>query len=124
MLLLFTTGVEIDLDGIRVRKYTGWLGIRWGIWLPLSHFKKVELEEFVVSKPVDGWNRYGRTSSKTFDILLIDSDDKIFELNDFFEYSKAVACFESIKSIGLKGENKYAIETRRISERRRLHRRR
>ena len=124
LLLLFTTGVEIDQDIGRVRKYTGWLHLRWGIWLPLNHFTKVELEEFVVTKPVDSWNRFGPTSSKTFDILLIDVDDEIFELNDFFDYDKAVECFESIKLTGLKGENKYALETLKLTQRRRLQRRR
>jgi len=124
MLLLFTTGVEIDSDKFMVRKYTGWMNYHWGIWLPLRHFKKVELEEFVVSKPTGGLNRYDRTSSKTFDILLISKEDEIYELNDFFDYNKAVLCLNAIKSTGLDSEDKYAIETDRIRETRRVSRRR
>jgi hypothetical protein len=121
-LLFFTTGVDIDGQERRVRKYRGLFGCHWGIWLPLEHFNKVILEEFVVTKPSGGFFRYQRTSSKTYDILLENRDGGIFELNDFFDYSKSEKCFNELRKLRLDSENKYAIQTAELIKKRKERR--
>jgi hypothetical protein len=118
-LLLVTTGVEVDQRNNRVRKYSGWLGKRWGIWLPLSHFQRVRLEEFVVNKKSEGAIRFNPTSSRTYDILLVDRDEKIYELNDFFDYHQALRCLAEIEKTGIESENAYALYTQSLRKRRR-----
>jgi hypothetical protein len=122
-LILFTTGVEIDLAKGRVRKYRGWLGKHWGIWFPLAHFQKVTLEEFVVEKAKGSFFRYYRTSSRTYDILLRDKYGKDYELNDFFDYHLALKCYEALKEFGLEHQNKYAEYTAELMKNRRTRRR-
>ncbi|MCZ4409879.1 hypothetical protein O3Q51_13745 [Cryomorphaceae bacterium 1068] len=118
-LLLITTGVEVDSRNNRVRNYSGWLGNRFGVWLPLSHFQKVRLEEFVVSKKSEGAVRFNPTSSRTYDILLLDKYGKIYELNDFFEYDLALECMREIEKTGIEAENAYALYTQSLYQRKR-----
>lgn len=113
-LLLLTTGVEVDLRNKSARKYRGWLGYHQGVWLPLSHFQKAVLEDFEISRSAGGRHRFNTSSSRTFDVLLLDRYGKEFELNDFFEYKSALRCIGALEKAGLEVEDKYAQHTRKL----------
>jgi hypothetical protein len=116
-LFLASTGVEIDINGKRFRRYTKLFGVRRGIWLPADHFVSARLVEYRSGKRMLGVKRYGYTSSKTFDILLINRSGEEFELNDFLDYENAVNCLQSLNSLGLETKNVYAEETARALSR-------
>ncbi len=111
-----TTGLEIDGVEKRVRKYSAFFNFRRGIWLPLKFFTGAELGETVVNYAHRTFFRYNRSTSRTFDVVLLRSDDgDPYCINDFFEYSDARKGLLAIAdTMQWKAVDHYAEETARL----------
>lgn len=121
MILFFSdSGVEIDPRALQVRKYIGFATYRKGIWIPLKHFTKVELEETLVLFQHRSFFRYQPSTSRTFDVEVHTANGDKFQINDFFDYEQAVMCGEVIARLSkINFQNRYAEKTAEMMSRQR-----
>ena len=98
-LLLLRSGIEIDPDKKRVRKFYDFFSVRFGMWIYSMNFSKVELSPTNESQTMLGRSGEMTYETKTYDILFIDDSGSSKELNDFKSYDTAVHVLDQISLI-------------------------
>jgi len=95
-LLLLQTGIEIDLDKKRVRKYYELFSLRFGSWIMTKKFSILELSPTNESQTMQ--HRAGQTTveTKTFDVIFVSKSGFSRELNEFKNYNTAYQVFKLI----------------------------
>lgn len=132
-LILASSGVEIDTEAKKYRKYAAFFGFKVGDWKQLNDIVKVELHEstqqylkrtLIMSMVAKGGEKIFH---KTYNVIIANNQDEKIMVNDFDEYYHAIKCFRALEqTTNTKGVNHYSIETANIIERqkRRKERRR
>ncbi len=129
-LCLSSTGVDINMESKKYRKYIGFVLFKIGTWHSLDSYTALELihstqqytkKTFLQSISAGG----GKTVTiKTFDVCLSDSDGHKTEVNDFDKYEDAVKCLRVLQKVTkIEPVDHYAIHTARLWERKKFRRR-
>jgi len=95
------TGIEINKELKKTRKYVSWIFLKTGHWYDLTKVVKIQLkyntQHTVITRPI--YLNKGDTTAKTFDLVLInDVEDEII-LNEFTKPSLAFKTLNSLRGI-------------------------
>ncbi len=119
-LLLVRSGIEIDSNFKKVRKYYEFFSLRFGTWVSVEKFQRIELRQTKESQTFVSRSGQKTFETKTYDIVLIDKTGFYIELNDFTNYNVAVETLALIsKTFSMESVNqvveirKNAIERRK-----------
>lgn len=105
-LLLLGSGIEIDPDNNRIRKFYNFFPLRFGSWINTTYFPKVVLKRTNESQTMQSRGGQKTYETKTYDIVFIDNYGAFRELNDFKNYDNAVQMLELIsKKLSLECRN-------------------
>lgn len=129
-LCLSSTGVDIDIESKKYRKYIGFVLFKIGTWSSLDSYTVLELKQstqqytkrtFLQSIVAGG----GETiTHRTYDICLSGAAGNTTEVNDFDRYEDAVKCMRTLQKVTkIEPIDHYAIETARLWERKKFRRR-
>lgn len=124
-LILASSGVEIDTEAKKYRKYAAFFGFKVGDWKQLNEIVKVELYQstqqhlkrtLIMSMVSKGGEKIYH---KTYDVIISNNKDEKILVNDFDVYYHAIKCFRALETTtDTKGVNHYSMETSKIIERR------
>lgn len=109
ILMILSTGIEVDVVNQRIRKYQSFLFLRFGVWHGLKYIIQVELKynpnsanirgpvqptfAFPVLMPNPGG------TAKTFDLYLIDDLGNENMINPFLKISLALKTLKALEGI-------------------------
>lgn len=109
-IILFTaeTGLEIDLNEMKRRKYKSIFGNKFGIWVDLGEILEFQLKLSVESEsirnpfPVAGsWNNTSKTQkSITYDLISVDNFSQRKIIYEFLEYKLAKKLLHELNAKG------------------------
>lgn len=118
-LIVLRSGIEIDPNKKRVRRFYELLSIRFGGWIGMKNFEKVELKFTNESQTLVSRGGQRTYETKTYDIVFVDHSGFSRELNDFRNYNVAVQTLDLIsKTFSLKSTNEIAEIRKAALERR------
>ena len=106
-LLLFTikSGISVDAEKMKYRKYDEVLGQRLGSWRKLRSEDKVTLKQTRVDQNMNSRGTSVTTRVRTYDVIL-HSDGVEKEVHEFTDYSKARKLYNMFTGgCGLEGRN-------------------
>ncbi len=108
-LLLLRTGIEIDANKKRVRKFYELFSFRFGIWVITANYIKVELSQTNESQTMMSRGGQRTYETKTYDIVFVNKSGFRRELNDFQNYNTAIQTLQIIsKALTIESKNKVA----------------
>jgi hypothetical protein len=131
-LFFVKSGMQIDTDGRRYRKYADYLGKKFGAWNTFVPCSKVVLQLSVESQSVanyfmvggTGMGANGRTTFKsvTYDIMLVDQLGERMIFHEFMKYKVAREAVSAIaNSLQLEYTDRVAEKLAENRERRGRH---
>lgn len=117
----FVSGIEIDVSKKRYRKYSALYNFNFGEWKEFGQIARVELMLSIESSRLimplghglggnaQFYGQQGSLKSKTYDIVLTESDGKNELFYEFLEYDLAKKCFRAItESLQVEAHDKVA----------------
>jgi len=107
-LMAVHTGIEIDLQEGKIRKYNTVLGIKNGKWIDLSDFLRADLKfnsqvskydtrPHMILMPGLGKEKVG--TARTYDLIFTDKSGKQLLFNPFLKISLAIKAFKALEKI-------------------------
>ncbi|MBK7128207.1 MAG: hypothetical protein IPM74_12735 [Crocinitomicaceae bacterium] len=118
-MIVISTGVDVDNNENKLRKYKSVFGYKWGNWINISHIKKIELiydfntgklpgvlQGNVYPTPIGAPNRGG--TLKTFDLYLTYQNNERILLNKFNKAGLALGVMKELQKFSfLEIDNQY-----------------
>ena len=96
-LLLIKSGVEIDVSLKKIRCYNEFFSMRFGSWTDLNKVKELELRLTNESQEMSYRSISNTIRTKTYDIWLIQNNNKGYEFHCFDKYDLAMQVLRVIE---------------------------
>lgn len=99
LFILMSSGIQLDNEQNRIRKYRSLLGFKFGVWRTLSDVKKIELRYFI--EGLSGSSSFLAASNtsrvKNFELFLILSNNEEQKFHSFTELKPAYRVMKVLK---------------------------